>query len=378
MKLIHLADLHLGKRVNEFSLLEDQDYILKEILKIIDTKKADGVLIAGDIYDKSLPGTEAVTMFDDFLVRLASRKLPVFIIAGNHDSPERLAFGNRLIDLSGIHISSVFDGKVKDYQLKDEYGSINVYLLPFIKPANVRAFYPDEKIESYNDALKVVIKNIDLDKTQRNILVTHQFITGAVRSDSEDIFVGGLDNIDAEIFKDFDYVALGHIHRPQNIKKDLIRYCGSPLKYSFSEAKYDKSVTVIELGKKGEINISTVPLIPEHDMKEIKGTYAELTDKNFYKDTDYRNDYLHITLTDEEEVMEAIGKLRSVYPYLMKLDYDNQRTQSNNEIKAVDIEHKSPYELFSEFYEKRNNQPMSVEQTKYLNKVIEDIWKEEE
>ncbi len=378
MKLIHLADLHLGKRVNEFSLLEDQEYILKEILNIVDAEKADGVIIAGDVYDKSLPSTEAVTMFDDFLVSLASRKLPVFIIAGNHDSPERLAFGNRLIDLSGIHISSVFDGKVKNYQLKDEEGPINIYLLPFIKPANVRAIYPDEKIESYDDALKVVVKNINLDKTQRNILVTHQFITGAQRSDSEDLFVGGLDNISAEVFKDFDYVALGHIHRPQNIQKDLIRYCGSPLKYSFSEAKYDKSVTLIELGKKGDLNLSTVPLVPKHDMKEIKGTYDELTKKSFYDNTSYQNDYLHITLTDEEEVSEAIGKLRSVYPYLMKLDYDNQRTQTNQEIKAVDVEHKSPYELFSEFYEKRNNQPMSEQQSKYLNKVIEDIWKEED
>ena len=379
MKLIHLSDIHLGKRVNEFSMLEDQAHILKKILAVVDEEKPDGVLIAGDVYDKSVPSTEAVQLFDNFLVRLAKRKLPVFIISGNHDSPERLSFANRLIDAVGIHLAPVYNGVVEPITLSDEYGPVNVYMLPFIKPAHVRGFFPDTEITGYSDAVAAAIGRMNIDKTQRNVLITHQFVTGAQRSDSEELSVGGTDNIGAEVFCDFDYVALGHIHGPQNMDSGRIRYCGSPLKYSFSEAAQQKSVTVAELKEKGTLEIHTVPLIPRRDMVELKGSYQQLTLREFYENTTYQEDYTHITLTDEEDIPDAVAKLRAVYHNLMKLDYDNTRTRHSAAISgAEDVETRSPIDLFAEFYELQNGLPMSAEQTELVASLIEKIWEGEE
>ena len=379
MKLIHLSDIHLGKRVNEFSMLEDQAYILKKILAVVDEEKPDGVLIAGDVYDKSVPSTEAVQLFDDFLVRLAERKLPVFIISGNHDSPERLSFANRLIDAVGIHLAPVYNGVVEPITLSDEYGPVNVYMLPFIKPAHVRGFFPDTEITGYSDAVAAAIGRMNIDKAQRNVLITHQFVTGAQRSDSEELSVGGTDNIGAEVFCDFDYVALGHIHGPQNMDSGRIRYCGSPLKYSFSEAAQQKSVTVAELKEKGTLEIHTVPLIPRRDMVELKGSYQQLTLRDFYENTTYQEDYTHITLTDEEDIPDAVAKLRAVYHNLMKLDYDNTRTRHSAAISgAENVETRSPIDLFAEFYELQNGLPMSAEQTELVASLIEKIWEGEE
>ena len=379
MKLIHLSDIHLGKRVNEFSMLEDQAHILKKILAVVDEEKPNGVLIAGDVYDKSVPSTEAVQLFDDFLVRLAERKLPVFIISGNHDSPERLSFANRLIDAVGIHLAPVYNGVVEPITLSDEYGPVNVYMLPFIKPAHVRGFFPDTEITSYSDAVAAAIGRMNIDKTQRNVLITHQFVTGAQRSDSEELSVGGTDNIGAEVFCDFDYVALGHIHGPQNMDSGRIRYCGSPLKYSFSEAAQQKSVTVAELKEKGTLEIHTVPLIPRRDMVELKGSYQQLTLRESYENTTYQEDYTHITLTDEEDIPDAVAKLRAVYHNLMKLDYDNTRTRHSAAISgAENVETRSPIDLFAEFYELQNGLPMSAEQTEFVASLIEKIWEGEE
>lgn len=379
MKLIHLSDIHLGKRVNEFSMLEDQAHILKKILAVVDEEKPNGVLIAGDVYDKSVPSTEAVQLFDDFLVRLAKRKLPVFIISGNHDSPERLSFANRLIDAAGIHLAPVYNGVVEPITLSDEYGPVNVYMLPFIKPAHVRGFFPDTEITGYSDAVAAAIGRMNIDKTQRNVLITHQFVTGAQRSDSEELSVGGTDNIGAEVFCDFDYVALGHIHGPQNMDSGRIRYCGSPLKYSFSEAAQQKSVTVAELKEKGTLEIHTVPLIPRRDMVELKGSYQQLTLREFYENTTYQEDYTHITLTDEEDIPDAVAKLRAVYHNLMKLDYDNTRTRHSAAISgAENVETRSPIDLFAEFYELQNGLPMSAEQTELVASLIEKIWEGEE
>lgn len=378
MKLIHLSDLHLGKSVNEFSMLEDQAYILKKIIHVIDAEKPDAALIAGDVYDKSVPSAEAVELFDDFLVSLANRNLQVFIISGNHDSPERLAFGNRLIDASGIHLSPVYSGEIVPFCLHDSYGDVDVFMLPFVKPANVRRFFPDDTIESYTDAVRVAIAHMFVNTANRNVLVTHQFVTGASRSDSEDISVGGSDNIDSSVFDNFDYVALGHIHCPQNIMSRRVRYCGSPLKYSFSEATHHKSVTVVELAEKGSLTVRTVPLVPQHDMVEIKGAYSELTLKSYYENTTYPNDYMHITLTDEDDIPDAIGKLRVIYRNLMKLDYDNQRTRHSAELNgAAAVERKSPLELFAEFYELQNNAPMSKVQADFVKEMIEKIWEGE-
>ena len=379
MKLIHLSDIHLGKRVNEFSMLEDQAHILKKILAVVDEEKPNGVLIAGDVYDKSVPSTEAVQLFDDFLVRLAERKLPVFIISGNHDSPERLSFANRLIDAVGIHLAPVYNGVVEPITLSDEYGPVNVYMLPFIKPAHVRGFFPDTEITGYSDAVAAAIGRMNIDKTQRNVLITHQFVTGAQRSDSEELSVGGTDNIGAEVFCDFDYVALGHIHGPQNMDSGRIRYCGSPLKYSFSEAAQQKSVTVAELKEQGTLEIHTEPLIPRRDMVELKGSYQQLTLREFYESTTYQEDYTHITLTDEEDIPDAVAKLRAVYHNLMKLDYDNTRTRHSAAISgAENVETRSPIDLFAEFYELQNGLPMSAEQTELVAALIEKIWEGEE
>ena len=384
MKLIHLSDLHLGKRVNEFSMIEDQQHILAQILDIIDTEQPQAVLIAGDVYDKPVPSAEAVQLFDRFLSNLAERRVQVFIISGNHDSAERIAFGAKLMDASGIHLSPVYSGTVEPLVLQDEYGLVFFRMLPFVKPAHVRRFYPDAEIETYTDALRTAVEHMEVDRTQRNVLLTHQFVTGAGRSDSEEISVGGADNVDAAVFETFDYVALGHIHRPQNMEGERIRYCGTPLKYSFSEASHEKSVTVVELGAKSgegneyaQLQLRTVPLKPVHDLREIRGTYMELSAREYYLGM-AADDYLHITLTDEEDVPDAIGKLRIIYPNLMKLDYDNTRTrESRNLTLADDVETKSPLELFGTFYELQNNQPMSPQQTELISSLIEKIWEDD-
>lgn len=378
MKLIHLSDLHLGKRVNEYSMLEDQEYILKKIINIVDDEKPSGVIVAGDVYDKSVPSAEAVQLFDDFLVQLVKRNLKVFVISGNHDSPERIAFGSRIMDSSGIHLSPVYSGDIMPISLEDEFGTINVYMLPFIKPAHVRR-YTEEEITSYTEAIRYVISKMNIDPDSRNVLVTHQFVTGASRSESEEISVGGADNVDACVFAPFDYVALGHIHSPQNCGSDNIRYCGTPLKYSFSEAHDKKSVTVVELHEKGNVSYKTVELVPRYDLVELKGTYEELVLKSFYENTSWQEDYTHITLTDEDDIPDVIGKLRTVYHRLMKLDYDNKRTHSNMEISgASDVESKSPLELFSDFFELQNNQPMNPDQLEFMRELIEKTWEGEQ
>lgn len=376
MKFLHLSDLHIGKKVNEYSMIEDQKFILNKILNIIDDEQPDGVLIAGDVYDKTIPSAEAVQLFDDFLFALSTKNIEIFIISGNHDSPERLSFGNRLIDSIGIHISPVYNGNIKSTVLKDKFGKINIYMLPFIKPASVRRFFDDE-IVSYTDAVRVAIENMHIDKNDRNILITHQFVTGSKRSESEEISVGGTDNVDVSVFDGFDYVALGHIHSPQKCSFEHIRYCGTPLKYSFSEANDKKSVTVVELKEKGNLNLKTIPLMPLRDMKEIKGKYIDLMNKSYYENTTYQNDYIHITLTDEEEILNAMAKLRSVYHNLMKLDYDNTRTKNNLIINAdKNIESKSPMQLFSDFYKLQNNKPLSEEQSEFIENLIENIWED--
>ena len=376
MKLIHLSDLHLGKRVNEVSMIEDQAYVLQQVLRIIKEEKAHAVMLCGDIYDKSVPSAEAVTLFDEFLSRLAQLQVKVYAISGNHDSPERLAFGNRLMEGAGIYMAPVYSGKIAPLQLSDEYGSVNFWLLPFIKPAHVKRFYPEDTIESYTDAVRVAVENMGIDTAQRNVLLTHQFVTGAATCESEEISVGGSDNVDASVFEGFDYVALGHIHGPQNIGSNRIRYCGTPLKYSFSEASHYKSVTVVDMGAKGELELHTVALTPLHDMRVIRGSFQEVTDKSFYAGT-AADDYLQVILTDEEDVPEAIGKLRAIYPNIMKLTYDNTRTRTNRIIDgAEDVEQKTPLQLFAELYEQQNNQPMNQAQSSFVAALIESIWED--
>lgn len=428
MRFAHLGDLHIGKRVNDFLMLNDQEYVLGQVIDIIHDEKVDAVLIAGDVYDKQVPSLEAINLFDDFLTKLSDLNVKVYIISGNHDSAERLSFAGRLIEKSGVYIAPMFDGKVVKHTVSDEYGIINIYMLPFVKPINVKRYYQNQNncnsvgeekanaainneidnkniesketeiknIETYNDALKVVINSIDIDESQRNIIIAHQFVTGAKVCESEELSIGGLENVDASLFDKFDYVALGHIHGPQKVGRDTLRYSGTPLKYSFSEINHKKSVTIVDVKEKNnteeikkdnedkkesrikesniDIDIKQIELKPLHEMRRLKGTYEEITFKENYINTDTR-DYMHIILTDEEDIPDAIGKLRSIYPNIMKLEYDNLRTRNNNKIDVASrVEEKTPMDLFKELYVLQNNQEMSKEQEKYMLDMLES-WR---
>ena len=326
-------------------------------------------------YPRHWNHTEAIRLFDGFLTALAEKGVPVFIISGNHDSVERISFGARLMDASGIHIAGVYEGEVKPCILHDSEGEVRIYMLPFFKPQIARRFHGDEA-ESYTDAMRLSIDAMGIDTSVRNILIAHQLVTGSDRSDSEEVSVGGTDDVALSVFDDFDYVALGHLHRPQNCTTERVRYCGTPLKYSFSEARDQKSITVVELPKKGSLSIKTIPLKPLRDMVEIKGKYDDIMQKSFYEGTTLRDDYVHITLTDEEDIPDAIGRVRVVYRNVMKLDYDNIRTRSLGEVE-IPVDNRSPLDLFADFYRMQNNKPMSDEQAELIGKIIENIWEDE-
>ena len=378
MKLIHLSDLHLGKRIYETPLIDDQQFILKQILEIIDSEQPDAVMIAGDVYDKSVMPVEAINLFDDFLNALYARSIPVLIISGNHDSADRLAFGSRILSRQNIHFSPPYQGELYNVKMEDEYGPLHVYMLPFVKKSLVKSYFPEEEIETMSDALNCIIKNTELNADERNLLITHQFITGSAASGSEEYSVGGADNVDASIFDSFDYVALGHIHGQQSVTRETIRYCGTPLKYSFSEVDHEKSVTIVEMKEKGNISIRTVPLTPLRDMQELRGTYEELMNAGFSREIN-RSDFYRIILTDENDIPDAIARLRTVYPNILTLEYDNRRTQASDVLTGTaDVEKKTPYNLFAEFFEWRNNNiSMTPQQQVIIRNLIQKIWEEE-
>jgi exonuclease SbcD len=372
VKLFHLSDLHIGKRVNEFSMIEDQKYILTQILYAADQEKPDGILISGDVYDRTIPTAEAVQVFDAFLTRLSEQKIPAFIISGNHDSAERLAFGSSLMGKSGIYFSKVYDGTVEKIPMQDAYGTVWIYLLPFLRPSTIRHALPEraEEVRSAADAVRIALEQTKIDEKERNVLLAHQFVTGAKRCDAEELQVGDVDQIPAELFASFEYVALGHIHSPQKVGRETVRYCGAPLKYSFSEAGQEKSITVVELKEKSSVDLRTIPLKPLHDLRKIRGTYLEVTAKSFYENRDCE-DYLQVILTDEEDVPDGMAKLRTIYPNLMRLEYDNKRTRSNAEVRAAErVEEKSELELFQEFYELQNNQSMTEVQEQFVEELL--------
>jgi exonuclease SbcD len=376
---MHLSDLHLGIKVYEFDLYDDQKYMLDQLIDVARKKQVDGIMISGDIYDRQVPPAESVALFDSFLTKLSNAGFKVYITSGNHDSQERLSFGARLMEGSGIYFGGTFDGTVPRIDLEDEFGPVHIFMLPFLKPTLVRAHTSDdqekEKITGYQEAIDFVLEKCEIDENDRNIIMAHQFVTGASRSDSEEINVGGVDGISADSFARFDYVALGHIHTPQKIGgKDTVRYCGTMLKYSFSECSQEKSVPIITFREKGNVEIELVPLKPVKDMREIKGSYMDLTAKKNYADTN-TEDYLHVTLTDEEDVPDALGRLRSIYPNIMKLDYDNLRTRAvyNNEIPD-EVEKKSPLDLFDEFYNLQNGRSLNEEESSYVQSKIDELW----
>lgn len=378
---MHLADLHLGKRVNGFSMMEDQEYILNRILKIMEEEQPDGLLIAGDVYDKTIPPAEAVRLMDDFLTAMAAKHVPVFLISGNHDSAERVAFGHQLMQGSGIWISPVYDGTIRHHTLEDRWGEVNIYLVPFLRPSVVRSFFPDVEIEDYTDALRTIIEDLQVDTSRRNVVLAHQFVTAAgalpETCDSEQLSVGGLDRVDGNVFSPFDYTALGHLHGPQRVGSETIRYAGSPLKYSFSELHQKKSVTVAELREKGVTEIRQIPLQPRREMIELRGTFEEILEEA-RKKGEPQTDYYHMILTDETDVVDALSRLREYYPNIMLLDYDNRRTRSQKEVEQLDrVEERTPGELFAALYEQQNGQKMDSDRKEYLDGLIREIWEEQ-
>lgn len=390
MKLMHISDLHLGKRISEFSMIEDQEHILKQITEAVKEETPDAILIAGDIYDRSVPSTEAMELLEKFLYELADGKNQVFIISGNHDSAERLSFGSALIDSSGIHIAPVYNGEAKHFELQDDSGTVNIYMMPFVKPTSVRHALMNcgkltegetAQLDSYAKAMRAAIDNMGLDKSRRNVLVAHQFVTGAATCESEDVNVGGLDNIDADVFEDFDYVALGHLHGPQTLgNKKNIRYSGTPLKYSFSEVDHNKSITIVEIGAKEgdtvQLTIREIPLKPLRDWADIRGTFEQLTGEEFLKFAD-QEAYMRVTLLDEDDVPEAISRLRDFYPNIMNLRYDNLRTRTANDVTdAGELGERSEIEMFKELFEKQNNAEMSQAQADLVTRLLEDIKEE--
>lgn len=374
MKFIHLADLHLGKKVNEYSMIDDQTYILNQILDIIKSNQVDSVLLAGDIYDRSTPPIEAIKLFDYFISELHKLQVSLCMIGGNHDSNERLLFASNLLKSNQIYIAPNYDGTVFHIELEDMYGSIQVYMLPYIKPVFVRKFaeYP---ITSFQDAMGFIMNHLQLDTKQRNVLVTHQFVTGAIESDSEELYVGGSENVDGTYFLDFDYVALGHLHRPQSILVDTMRYAGSPLKYSVSEVNHIKSVPIIELKEKGAVTIECIDLKPLRDIIQIKACFDTLIDPVFYKQQNLNN-YFHIILEDEVEIVDALLKLREIYPNIMRFEYVNIRSEKVD--ITLDPMSKTPLTLFQELYELQNNEAMTHEQSTYIETLIEEIWGEQD
>lgn len=378
---MHLADLHLGKRVNGFSMMEDQEYILNRILEIMEEEQPDGLLIAGDVYDKTIPPAEAVRLMDDFLTAVAAKHVPVFLISGNHDSAERVAFGHQLMQGSGIWISPVYDGIIRHHTLEDRWGEVNIYLIPFLRPSVVRSFFPDVEIEDYTVALRTIIEELQVDTSRRNVVLAHQFVTAAgalpETCDSEQLSVGGLDRVDGSVFSPFDYTALGHLHGPQRVGSETIRYAGSPLKYSFSELHQKKSVTVAELRAKGETEIRQIPLQPRREMIELRGTFEEILEEA-RKKGELQTDYYHMILTDETDVVDALSRLREYYPNIMLLDYDNRRTRSQKEVEQLDrVEERTPGELFAALYEQQNGQEMDSDRKEYLDGLIREIWEEQ-
>lgn len=394
MKFLHTADLHIGKSVCGHSMLDEQKRILGKIQDAIEIEKPDALLVAGDVYDKSVPSAEAVAVLDDFLVQLSKTGTKVFVLSGNHDSAERIAFGGRLMENKGVYMSSVYSGTFTPVTLRDEMGEVDVWMLTFVRPAMVRACLENDEdraqVTDYTSAMRMAISQMKFTQGRRNVLLAHQFVTGAERSDSEEN-VGGLDNVDSSVFKAFDYVALGHIHKPQNVAKDAagvirMRYSGTPLKYSLSEKDHKKSLTVVELGKKGETGLADVvvreiPLTPNHDVREIRGTYAELVSPEFQREQVSEglklDDYIYVKLTDENDVPDAASKLRGIYSNLMMLDYDNERTRNQKiEICGDRVEQRTPMELFGAFFSDMTNRTLNEEESEFVRDIINEIWEE--
>lgn len=383
MRFLHLSDLHIGKRVNEYSMTEDQRFILRQILGLAEDTRPDAVLIAGDLYDRSVPPGEAVGLLDDFLTELCARGVPVFAVSGNHDSPERLEFGSRIMRKNGVVLAGAFRGRPDVAVLSDRFGPVHLYLLPFLKPASAAPFFGDEA-DTTENAVRCALRACRIDPAERNVLVAHQFVTDRGRQpqrcDSETLSLGGSDEVDVSAFGAFDYVALGHLHGPQHIGRPEVRYAGSPLKYSFSEARQKKSVTLAELGEKGKIEITPLPLTPLHDMREIRGPIGALTRPEIAAQGP-ADDYIRAVLTDGGEVADAVGRLRAVYPNLMRIDFEAAGTPAAEDSRSAasgDLTHRTPEDLFTEFYRKQHGRELPEPERAELEKAVLAAEREDE
>lgn len=377
MKFAHLADLHIGKRLYEYSLIDNQRDILNKIVELIKKYNLDGVVISGDIYDKSVPPVDAVEIMDEFLSALAALDIFIIIIGGNHDSVARLSFGSKVLEQSRVFISPVFNGNIEKVELSDQFGSINFYLLPYIRPINVKRAYKDFSGESFTEALKFVIERINPDKSMRNVLVAHQFVTGAQKSDSEELYVGGSENVTYTLFDDFDYVALGHLHMPQNVGRDTVRYAGTPLKYSFSEISHKKSMTIVDIKQKGDIKIQEIPLNPACDLVELRGSLNELISNSIASSIDKKS-FVKITLTDEVLKNNALDILKNFYPCIVSIGYDNSMTRDNKLIrKAENYEEQEPQQIVEELFVQQNNRAMNADERDLINKLVKKVWERE-
>lgn len=381
MKLMHFSDLHLGRQLHRYSLQEEQAELLMRIQQIVQSEKPDAILIAGDVYDRSIPPVYATQLLDGFLAALCKIST-VCVISGNHDSAERLSFLSEPLKESGLHISPVYRGEVHHITMQDELGDVNIWLLPFVKAATVRPYFPDETIETTHDAVACAVRHMGINPSQRNILVAHQFVAGGHPSGSEEAFstadvsVGGSDMVDASIFAPFDYVALGHIHRAQNVSSERIRYCGTPMAYDFSEANHEKSITIAELGKKGNLSIYTIPIPAPRNLVEVRGLFADIISDDALRSTD-RDAYTHVTLTDDTPIPDVMNRLRQVYPRITHLDWDNARTRHSSDLSVTaDVQKHTPHSLFIDFFERMTGDNMTAEQTEYITALIREIWED--
>ena len=378
MKILHLADLHLGKILQEQSFLEDQKYMLNKIIEKIKEENIETILISGDIYDRSIPPTEAVDLLDEFLnVLIRELKRKVFIIAGNHDSKERLGFGNKIFEEEGLYISSKYDGKLKKVELEDEYGKLNIYMLPFVKPVEVKQYFDDEQF-GYDEMIHKIIEKEEINTNERNIILTHQFVTArgeeVERTDSEVLSLGGTDNVDVSNYDKFDYVAIGHVHRPQRIGRDTARYAGTMLKYSFSEIYKDKQATILTISKNKQISLSHHLLKPLRDMREMECSLESLLKRKC--EIGNEEDYMHVILTDEEQILDAIGKVRTVYPNVMQISFKNRRHMMQYEtiqMKENQIADQNPMELFEQFYKMQNHIDLDEKRAQMAISIFEEV-----
>ena len=376
MKLAHISDLHLGKTLYNYSLIEDQEYILEQIVGILVEKKVDVLMIAGDVFDKNVAPEAGLKVFRKFLNRLVESKIKVLIISGNHDSAERLTFGGEFMTEKGIFFSKVYDGQIDPVSFEDEYGPVNFYLLPFIKPQIVNHYIEGNEIDTYEEAVQFAVKNMNINTSERNVILAHQNILSAKRCESEENIIGGLDAVSDAVFKDFDYTALGHIHSQQKIGKNNVFFCGTPLKYSVSEFDQEKKMPIISLAKKGKLDIEMISLIPKRDLRKITGTLDEIL-SNAKNDPNNHEDFIDITLTNEDEVMDAMASLRTVYPNVLKLSYDNKASRAAENVeKFSGVNEKKPLEIFEAFYQSRRGTEMNDEQKNYIQALIEKIWEE--